>query len=181
MHLQLDVPDELIDLGVHRAIEYLTQPIVFSRVDPMGDRTAPTRLPSPNDVVYSLRLTSWVHWNHLFDVYRATVMSNDPLDPLHCRKIMIKFMGTGTFGECTEYQSSDDAVEAVYHEAKMFEKYLSKMEGTTVPAYYGLFAITVELHEDWHEDVLTMVLEDVSEPICEHYDSPYLGVETDVG
>ena len=181
VHLQLDLPEIVSRYGVHRTIEDVNRTDVFSRIDPMEAEPSRTRVSTPNDIIYQVKCTSWVRWNDLYDVYRATISSSDPQDPLHSRDVMIKFMSTNEFNEETDYKSPEAAVEAVYDEAALYAGRLSKIQSTFVPAYYGLFAVSAEIRAEYLEDVMVLVLEDVSEPIGICPDAPYSSVKSDIG
>ena len=185
VHLRLDVTEDsdIMRRSFNSAIQYTHRPnVVFSRVDPKVAKPSPLTLPTPNDIIYRLVCTSYLRFNELFDVYRATIKSDDPRDPLHDRNVMLKFMGTNNFGEAgTEFETPESALDAVYNEAELYETRLSKIEGA-VPACYGLFALTTEIHTRYHEDVLVMVLEDFSEPPSYGKADPYTiyGVKPDI-
>lgn len=171
VHLRLDASDEVLDasnkwgyVALHRqTIEQVNHKAVFSRVDPLSSEEIPfpTAFPGPNDIVHRLKLISHVRYTNLYDVYKATLVSENLEVDNH--DVMIKFMTTNRYGPGTDFDPPEKALETAFGEAALFEQHLTQIKDGSVPEYYGLFSLSLEDADERYGCVLIMVLEDISE------------------
>ena len=187
VHLRLDISKDELDASDacyyvaqhHRTIENVNHQAVFSRVDPMSEETIPfpQALPGPNDIVHHLRLNSHFRCTNLYDVYQATIVSDDPEVDHH--DVMVKFMTTNGYGPDTDFDPPEKALETAFDEAGLFEQHLTDIKDGSVPEYYGLFSLHQKEAEEKYGYVLIMVLEDISER-PHNYTLDYAGLDDDL-